>query len=57
MQRAQVVTFRTYELLRRVIVAGTWCLVGAALMAVVLVPPQKAWHWLRSRLGAKGVDT
>ncbi|MGD9834137.1 MAG: branched-chain amino acid ABC transporter permease [Piscinibacter sp.] len=26
--------------------------VGAALMAVVLVPPQKAWAWLRSRLGA-----
>lgn len=25
--------------------------VGAALMAVVLVPPQKAWGWLRSRLG------
>ena len=28
--------------------------VGAALMAVVLVPPQKAWGWLRSRLGWKG---
>lgn len=27
--------------------------VGAALMAVVLVPPQKAWGWLRSRLGWK----
>ncbi len=27
--------------------------VGAALMAVVLVPPQKAWGWLRSRLGVK----
>lgn len=26
--------------------------IGAALMAVVLVPPQKAWSWLRSRLGA-----
>lgn len=26
--------------------------IGAALMAVVLVPPQKAWAWLRSRLGA-----
>jgi len=26
--------------------------IGAALMAVVLVPPQKAWQWLRSRLGA-----
>lgn len=28
--------------------------VGAALMAVVLVPPQKAWGWLRTRLGWKG---
>jgi branched-chain amino acid transport system permease protein len=28
-------------------------IVGAALMAVVLLPPQKAWGWLRSRLGAK----
>jgi branched-chain amino acid transport system permease protein len=28
-------------------------IVGAALMAVVLMPPQKAWGWLRSRLGAK----
>lgn len=36
MQRAQVVTFRTYELLRRVIVAGTWCLVGAAAMGVYI---------------------
>lgn len=27
--------------------------VGAALMAVVLVPPQKAWGWLRTRLGWK----
>ena len=27
--------------------------VGAALMVVVLVPPQKAWGWLRSRLDAK----
>ncbi|MFT3954677.1 MAG: branched-chain amino acid ABC transporter permease [Piscinibacter sp.] len=26
--------------------------IGAALMAVVLVPPQKAWGWLRARLGA-----
>lgn len=26
--------------------------VGAALMAVVLVPPQKAWGWLRARMGA-----
>ena len=26
--------------------------IGAALMAVVLVPPQKAWQWLRSRVGA-----
>jgi branched-chain amino acid transport system permease protein len=26
--------------------------VGAALMAVVLMPPQKAWAWLRSRMGA-----
>ena len=28
-------------------------IVGAALMAVVLVPPQKAWGWLRLRLGWK----
>jgi branched-chain amino acid transport system permease protein len=28
-------------------------IIGAALMAVVLLPPQKAWGWLRSRLGAK----
>jgi branched-chain amino acid transport system permease protein len=27
--------------------------IGAALMVVVLLPPQKAWGWLRSRLGAK----
>jgi branched-chain amino acid transport system permease protein len=27
-------------------------IIGAALMAVVLMPPQKAWDWLRSRLGA-----
>lgn len=27
--------------------------IGAALMAVVLVPPQKAWDWLRARVGAK----
>lgn len=27
--------------------------IGAALMAVVLVPPQKAWGWLRARLGAR----
>lgn len=27
--------------------------IGAALMAVVLVPPQKAWRWLRARLGAR----
>jgi branched-chain amino acid transport system permease protein len=27
--------------------------IGAALMAVVLVPPQKAWGWLRSRLWVK----
>ena len=26
-------------------------IIGAALMAVVLVPPQKAWGWLRARLG------
>lgn len=26
--------------------------IGAALMAVVLMPPQKAWGWLRARLGA-----
>lgn len=26
--------------------------VGAALMAVVLLPPQKAWSWLRARMGA-----
>ncbi len=31
--------------------------VGAALMAVVLVPPQKAWRWLRSRLGVRGAQT
>jgi branched-chain amino acid transport system permease protein len=29
-------------------------IIGIALMSVVLVPPQKAWDWLRSRLGAKG---
>ncbi len=34
--RAQFVTFRTYELLRRAIVAGTWCLVGAAVMGVYI---------------------
>ncbi len=28
-------------------------IIGIALMAVVLMPPQKAWDWLRSRLGAK----
>lgn len=28
-------------------------IIGAALMAVVLVPPQKAWGWLRGRLGWK----
>lgn len=28
-------------------------IIGAALMAVVLLPPQKAWGWLRSRWGAK----
>ena len=28
-------------------------IIGAALMAVVLLPPQKAWVWLRSRLGSK----
>ncbi len=27
--------------------------IGAALMAVVLMPPQKAWAWLRGRLGVK----
>ena len=27
-------------------------IIGAALMAVVLMPPQKAWDWLRARLGA-----
>jgi branched-chain amino acid transport system permease protein len=27
--------------------------IGAALMVVVLLPPQKAWGWLRSRLGAR----
>lgn len=27
--------------------------VGAALMAVVLLPPQKAWGWMRARLGAR----
>jgi branched-chain amino acid transport system permease protein len=27
--------------------------VGAALMAVVLVPPQKAWAWLRARVGVR----
>lgn len=26
--------------------------VGAALMVVVLLPPQKAWSWLRARMGA-----
>lgn len=30
----QVATFRTYETLRRVVVAGTWCLVGAVLMGL-----------------------
>jgi branched-chain amino acid transport system permease protein len=28
-------------------------IIGAALMAVVLLPPQKAWDWLRGRLGVK----
>jgi branched-chain amino acid transport system permease protein len=28
--------------------------IGIALMAVVLVPPQKAWVWLQARLGAAG---
>ena len=28
-------------------------IIGAALMVVVLLSPQKAWGWLRSRLGAK----
>lgn len=28
-------------------------IIGIALMAVVLMPPQKAWGWLRNRLGAK----
>ena len=28
-------------------------IIGAALMAVVLLPPQKAWDWLRERMGAK----
>ncbi|HNW62061.1 MAG TPA: branched-chain amino acid ABC transporter permease [Piscinibacter sp.] len=28
-------------------------IIGAALMVVVLLPPQKAWDWLRSRLGTK----
>ena len=28
-------------------------IIGLALMAVVLMPPQRAWGWLRSRLGAK----
>jgi len=27
-------------------------IVGAALMVVVLLPPQKAWSWLRARMGA-----
>jgi branched-chain amino acid transport system permease protein len=27
--------------------------IGAALMAVVLVPPQRAWGWLRARWGAR----
>jgi len=27
-------------------------IVGAALMVVVLLPPQKAWNWLRARVGA-----
>jgi branched-chain amino acid transport system permease protein len=27
-------------------------IVGAALMAVVMLPPQKAWNWLRARMGA-----
>jgi branched-chain amino acid transport system permease protein len=28
-------------------------IIGIALMAVVLMPPQKAWDWLRPRIGAK----
>jgi branched-chain amino acid transport system permease protein len=28
-------------------------IIGIALMVVVLMPPQKAWGWLRTRLGAK----
>lgn len=28
-------------------------IIGIALMAVVLMPPQKAWGWLRTRIGAK----
>jgi branched-chain amino acid transport system permease protein len=28
-------------------------IIGAALMAVVLLPPQKVWDWVRGRLGAK----
>ena len=28
-------------------------IIGIALMAVVLMPPQKAWDWLRNRLGAR----
>lgn len=32
----QVATFRTYETLRRAIVAGSWCLVGAVLMGVYI---------------------
>ena len=28
-------------------------IVGGALMAVVLMPPQKAWGWLRGRMGAR----
>ena len=42
MNRPQVVTFRTYELMRRAIVAGSWCLVGAVVrgvyVAVEVVP-------------------
>jgi branched-chain amino acid transport system permease protein len=29
--------------------------VGAALMGVVLLPPERAWAWLRGRFGATGV--
>ena len=27
--------------------------VGVALMAVVMLPPEKMWHWLRARVGAR----